>query len=70
VEVTGGCLVKYGVSTRPDLRLPLRHLSSQTADLPRTVGLVRERQPLATLQAGIDEEYERRVKTLAVELMR
>ncbi|XP_033607254.1 uncharacterized protein LOC111864251 isoform X2 [Cryptotermes secundus] len=69
VEVRNGSLVVYSASTRPELRLPLRHLSLQPASHPRTFSLIREHQPLATLQAETDEEYERWVKTLAVELM-
>lgn len=70
VEVMNGSLVVYSASTRPELRVPLRHLSLQPANHPRTFSLIREHQPLATLQAETDEEYEQWVKTLAVELMR
>jgi hypothetical protein len=50
VEVRNGSLVVYGASTRPELRVPLRHLSLQPASHPRTFSLIRDHQPLATLQ--------------------
>jgi len=55
VEVRDGSLVVYSTSTGPELRLPLRHLSLQPASHPRTFSLVREHQPLATLQVGYSQ---------------
>lgn len=70
MEVRDGCLLVNNSSTGLDLRLPLRHLSLQSASTPRTFSLVRDHQPVATFQARSDEQYERWVKTLVVELMR
>jgi hypothetical protein len=50
VEVRNGSLVVYNAATGPELRVPLRHLSLQPASHPRTFSLIREHQPLATLQ--------------------
>jgi len=70
VEVRDGSLVVYSTPEEPKFRVPLRHLSLQSANHPRAFSLVREHQPIVTLLAGTDVEYERWVKILAVELMR
>jgi hypothetical protein len=49
VEVRDGSLVVYSSPAGPKLRLPLRHLSLQSANHPHAFSLVREHQPIVTL---------------------
>jgi len=49
VEVRDGSLVVYSTPAGPKFRLPLRHLSLQSANHPHSFSLVRERQPIVTL---------------------
>jgi hypothetical protein len=49
VEVRDGSLVVYSTPTGQTFRLPLRHLSLQSANHPNAFSLVREHKPLVTL---------------------
>ncbi|XP_064213696.1 uncharacterized protein LOC100142429 isoform X2 [Tribolium castaneum] len=68
--VRNGQLQISAIEDKPNIRLPLRHLSLQAGALPNSLSLCRGEDVVLTIQTANERSFEIWVKTIAIELIR